>query len=172
MRAVKTAADVGSRRSNHRTRKVAILYAKNAVNIGRVPHAYLDVSFATKSRVGVNVFPLREDSANGIEGLVPGFFAREMEEVDDGTVEFTETKIVAANILRQLRAGGGDDRLKTCVSFLHGMNAIGADEVQTESRVDHGADHERLDFPAFVFQDSICRSRAHSWTTRRRNQRR
>lgn len=79
-----------------------------------------------------------------------------MKEVDDGAVEFTETKIVAPNILRHLRTRGGDDRLKICVSFLYGMNAIGADEVQTESGVDHGADNERLDFPAFVFQDSIC----------------
>lgn len=79
-----------------------------------------------------------------------------MEEVDDGAVEFTETKIVATNILRHLRAGGGDDRLKTCVSLLHGVNAVGADEVQTESRVDHGADNKRLKFPAFVFQVSIC----------------
>jgi hypothetical protein len=101
------------------------------------------------------VFSLREDSADGIEGLISGFFAREMEEVDDGAVKFTETKIVAANILRHLRTGGGDNGLKACVSFLH-MNAIGADKVQTESRVDHGTDHKRLDFPVFVFQDSIC----------------
>lgn len=72
------------------------------MDIGLVRHAYLDVSFAAKSRVGVDVFSLREDSAHDIEGLVPGLFAREMEEVDDG------------------------------------------------------ADNERLEFPAFVFQDSIC----------------
>lgn len=99
---------------------------------------------------------LRKDSADGIEGLIPGFFAREMEEVDYGAVEFTETKIVATNILRRLRPGRGDNGLKTCVSLLHGMNAIGADEVQTESGVDHGADNEWLDFPTIVFQDSIC----------------
>jgi hypothetical protein len=132
------------------------MYAKDPMNIGLVPDAYLDVSLAAKSRVSVDVFSLCEDSADGIEVLVPGFFTREMEEVDDGAVEFAETKIVATNILRHLRSGGGDDGLKTLVSLLHGMNAIGADEVQTESRVDHGTDNEWLDIAAFVFQDSIC----------------
>lgn len=137
-------------------RKIPLMHPEDAVDIVLVPHAYLDVSLAAKSRVGVDVFSFCENSANGIEGFVSGTFACEMEEVDDGAVEFTETKIVAANIFRHLRAGGGDDRLKTCVGLFHGMNAIGADEVQTESGVDHCADHEWLDFPTFVFQDSIC----------------
>jgi hypothetical protein len=53
-----------------------------------------------------------EDAANGIERLLAGSFPRPMEEVDDGAVEFSETKFIATDVFRHLRAGGGHDRLK------------------------------------------------------------
>ncbi len=84
-------------------REVAVMYAKDPMNIDLVPDAYLDMSLAAKSRVGVDVFSLGEDSADGIEGLVPGSFAREMKEVDDGAVEFTETKLAMIMNLATVR---------------------------------------------------------------------
>lgn len=43
------------------------------MNIRLIPDAYLDVSFVAKSRVGVDVVSLGEDSADGIEGPSPAF---------------------------------------------------------------------------------------------------
>jgi hypothetical protein len=126
------------------------------VYVGLVPDTNLDVGLAAEPRVRVDVFALREDAANGIEGFLAGFLSREMEEVDNGAVELAEKKVIAADVLRHLGARGGNDRLKTCVCLLHGVDSIGADEVQAKSGIDHGAADEGLDVPGLFFHDSIC----------------
>ncbi len=131
------------------------MHAEDTVNVGLVPNTYLYMGLAAKPRVGVYVFPLREDAANGIERLFGSSFPCKVEEIDDGAVELAKAKIIAADILRHLGAGSGNDRLKTCVCRFHGMDTIGTDEVQAEPGVDHGADNEWLDFPAFLFQNSV-----------------
>jgi hypothetical protein len=132
------------------------MHSEDTVNVGSISDAYLDVRLAAKPGIGVYVFPLGKNATDGIERLVAGLFPCKMEEIDDCAVELAKTKIVAAGILRHLRAGGGDDPLKTCICRFHGMDAIGTDEVQAESGIDHSTDNERFDLSAALFQDSVC----------------
>ncbi len=126
------------------------------MNVGLVPDAYLDMGFSAKTRIGVDVLSFSEDSANRIEGLLVSIFSRFMQIINHGTVEFAKTKIRAADVLWYLSAGGAHNGLEACVGRFNCMDAIGTDEVETESGVDHRTDNEWLSLPAFIFPDSFC----------------
>lgn len=132
------------------------MHAEDAVNVRLVPDADLDVGLAAKSGVGVNVLPLGKDASNGVEGLLSRPLPRKMKKVDNRTVEFAKAEIGAANILRYLSTGGGDDRLEASIRCFDGMDTVGTDKVQAESGVDYCADHEWLYLPAFLLEDSLC----------------
>jgi hypothetical protein len=78
-----------------------------------------------------------------------------MEKINDGAVELAKKKVVSADILRYLGAGGRNHRLKTCVRLLDCVNPVRADEIQAKSGIDDGSHHERVNFPALIFQDFI-----------------